>query len=55
MHSEHPDIIYIVDDKVTVVIPCRVTSPDIRPKLTQVRQGSTGAANKVGKTTNLDV
>ncbi|RMB98255.1 hypothetical protein DUI87_25158 [Hirundo rustica rustica] len=35
MHSEHPDIIYIVDDKKTVVIPCRVTSPDIRPKLTQ--------------------
>uniref|UniRef100_A0A8C0VDU4 receptor protein-tyrosine kinase n=1 Tax=Cyanistes caeruleus TaxID=156563 RepID=A0A8C0VDU4_CYACU len=35
MYSEHPDIIYIVDDRKTVVIPCRVTSPDIKPKLTQ--------------------
>ncbi|XP_059715549.1 vascular endothelial growth factor receptor kdr-like isoform X2 [Haemorhous mexicanus] len=35
MHPEHPDIIYITDDKKTVVIPCRVTSPDIRPKLIQ--------------------
>ncbi|OWK57202.1 Vascular endothelial growth factor receptor kdr-like [Lonchura striata] len=35
MHPEHPDIIYITDDKRIVVIPCRVTSPDIRPKLTQ--------------------
>ncbi|XP_039427778.1 vascular endothelial growth factor receptor kdr-like isoform X2 [Corvus cornix cornix] len=35
MHSEHPEIIYIVDEKKTVVVPCRVTSPDIRPKLTQ--------------------
>uniref|UniRef100_A0A8C3VJB3 receptor protein-tyrosine kinase n=1 Tax=Catharus ustulatus TaxID=91951 RepID=A0A8C3VJB3_CATUS len=39
MHSEHPDIIYIMDDKKIVVVPCRVTSPDIRPKLTQVRGG----------------
>ncbi|XP_027749614.1 vascular endothelial growth factor receptor kdr-like isoform X1 [Empidonax traillii] len=35
IHPEHPEIIYILDDKKTVVIPCRVTSPDIRPKLTQ--------------------
>ncbi|RLV98495.1 hypothetical protein DV515_00010753 [Chloebia gouldiae] len=35
IHPEHPDIIYITDDKRIVVIPCRVTSPDIRPKLTQ--------------------
>uniref|UniRef100_A0A803WDZ5 receptor protein-tyrosine kinase n=1 Tax=Ficedula albicollis TaxID=59894 RepID=A0A803WDZ5_FICAL len=35
MHKEHPAIIYIMDDKKTVVVPCRVTSPDIRPKLTQ--------------------
>ncbi|XP_050166588.1 vascular endothelial growth factor receptor kdr-like [Myiozetetes cayanensis] len=35
IHPEHPEIIYILDDKKTVVVPCRVTSPDIRPKLTQ--------------------
>ncbi|KAF4800181.1 vascular endothelial growth factor receptor kdr-like protein [Turdus rufiventris] len=35
MHPEHPDIIYIMDDKKIVVVPCRVTSPDIKPKLTQ--------------------
>ncbi|KAM6413509.1 vascular endothelial growth factor receptor kdr-like isoform 2-T2 [Rhynochetos jubatus] len=35
IHPEHPKIIYIVDAKKTVVIPCRVTSPDIKPKLTQ--------------------
>uniref|UniRef100_A0A8B9Q7J7 Uncharacterized protein n=1 Tax=Apteryx owenii TaxID=8824 RepID=A0A8B9Q7J7_APTOW len=32
IHSEHPDIIYILDEKKTVVVPCRVTSPDIKPK-----------------------
>lgn len=58
MHSEHPEIIYIVDDKKTVVVPCRVTSPDIRPKLTQVRRGfretqfNVWAANTVGKNAN---
>lgn len=36
IHPEHPEIIYILDAKKTVVVPCRVTSPDIRPKLTQV-------------------
>lgn len=35
-HPEHPKIIYILEAKKTVVIPCRVTSPDIRPKLFQV-------------------
>ncbi|XP_052669706.1 vascular endothelial growth factor receptor kdr-like isoform X3 [Harpia harpyja] len=35
IHPEHPEIIYILDAKKTVVIPCRVTSPDIKPKLTQ--------------------
>ncbi|XP_009072827.1 PREDICTED: vascular endothelial growth factor receptor kdr-like [Acanthisitta chloris] len=35
IHPEHPDIIYISDDMETVVVPCRVTSPDIRPKLIQ--------------------
>ncbi|XP_029852343.1 vascular endothelial growth factor receptor kdr-like isoform X3 [Aquila chrysaetos chrysaetos] len=35
IHPEHPEIIYILDTKKTVVIPCRVTSPDIKPKLTQ--------------------
>uniref|UniRef100_A0A8C2U1Y6 receptor protein-tyrosine kinase n=1 Tax=Coturnix japonica TaxID=93934 RepID=A0A8C2U1Y6_COTJA len=34
-HPEHPKIIYILEAKKTVVIPCRVTSPDIRPKLFQ--------------------
>ncbi|XP_071425167.1 vascular endothelial growth factor receptor kdr-like isoform X2 [Pithys albifrons albifrons] len=35
MHPEHPEIIYLSDAKKTVVVPCRVTSPDIRPRLTQ--------------------
>ncbi|XP_009564578.2 vascular endothelial growth factor receptor kdr-like isoform X2 [Cuculus canorus] len=35
IHPEHPEIIYILDSKKTVVVPCRVTSPDIKPKLTQ--------------------
>ncbi|XP_009271701.1 PREDICTED: vascular endothelial growth factor receptor kdr-like isoform X2 [Aptenodytes forsteri] len=35
MHPEHPEIIYILDAKKTVVVPCRVTSPDIKPKLIQ--------------------
>ncbi|XP_068008059.1 vascular endothelial growth factor receptor kdr-like isoform X2 [Melanerpes formicivorus] len=35
IHPEHPEIIYILDAKKTIVVPCRVTSPDIRPKLTQ--------------------
>ncbi|XP_069723890.1 vascular endothelial growth factor receptor kdr-like isoform X2 [Phaenicophaeus curvirostris] len=35
IHPEHPEIIYILDSKRTVVVPCRVTSPDIKPKLTQ--------------------
>ncbi|XP_054069514.1 vascular endothelial growth factor receptor kdr-like isoform X2 [Rissa tridactyla] len=35
IHPEHPEIIYILDAKKTVVVPCRVTSPDIKPKLTQ--------------------
>lgn len=38
IHPEHPEIIYIVDAKKTVVVPCRVTSPDIKPKLTQVSE-----------------
>lgn len=36
IHPEHPEIIYILDARRTVVVPCRVTSPDIKPKLTQV-------------------
>uniref|UniRef100_A0A672U1T6 Platelet-derived growth factor receptor-like protein n=1 Tax=Strigops habroptila TaxID=2489341 RepID=A0A672U1T6_STRHB len=36
IHPEHPEIIYILDAKKTVVVPCRVTSPDIKPKLTQM-------------------
>lgn len=61
MHSEHPDIIYIMDDKKIVVVPCRVTSPDIKPKLTQVRGGfreaqfKVWAAKKVGGNTNLSM
>ncbi|KAM8800200.1 vascular endothelial growth factor receptor kdr-like isoform 2-T2 [Eudromia elegans] len=35
IYPEHPDIIYILDAKKTVVVPCRVTSPDIKPKLIQ--------------------
>ncbi|XP_061862722.1 vascular endothelial growth factor receptor kdr-like isoform X1 [Colius striatus] len=35
IHPEHPKIIFILDAKKTVVVPCRVTSPDIKPKLTQ--------------------
>ncbi|XP_071613804.1 vascular endothelial growth factor receptor kdr-like isoform X2 [Heliangelus exortis] len=35
IHPEHPEIIFILDAKKTVVVPCRVTSPDIRPKLNQ--------------------
>ncbi|XP_037264446.1 vascular endothelial growth factor receptor kdr-like isoform X1 [Falco rusticolus] len=35
IHPEHPEIIYILDAKKTVVVPCRVTSPDIKPKLSQ--------------------
>ncbi|XP_063201592.1 vascular endothelial growth factor receptor kdr-like isoform X2 [Chroicocephalus ridibundus] len=35
IHPEHPEIIYILNAKKTVVVPCRVTSPDIKPKLTQ--------------------
>lgn len=35
-HPEHPKIIYILKTKKTVVIPCQVTSPDIRPILTKV-------------------
>ncbi|XP_027518081.1 vascular endothelial growth factor receptor kdr-like isoform X2 [Corapipo altera] len=35
IHPEHPEIIYLLDDKKTVVVPCRVTSPDIRPRLIQ--------------------
>uniref|UniRef100_A0A8C0B308 Ig-like domain-containing protein n=1 Tax=Buteo japonicus TaxID=224669 RepID=A0A8C0B308_9AVES len=37
IHPEHPEIIYILDAKKTVVIPCRVTSPDIKPKDTLLR------------------
>uniref|UniRef100_A0A8C6ZCA0 Ig-like domain-containing protein n=1 Tax=Nothoprocta perdicaria TaxID=30464 RepID=A0A8C6ZCA0_NOTPE len=32
IYPEHPDIIYILDAKKAVVVPCRVTSPDIKPK-----------------------
>ncbi|KAM9538297.1 vascular endothelial growth factor receptor kdr-like isoform 1-T1 [Guaruba guarouba] len=35
IHPEHPEIIYILDAKKTFVVPCRVTSPDIKPKLTK--------------------
>jgi len=35
-YPEHPQIIYLLEAKKTVVIPCRVTSPDIRPQLMQV-------------------
>ncbi|XP_017672943.1 PREDICTED: vascular endothelial growth factor receptor kdr-like isoform X1 [Lepidothrix coronata] len=35
IHPEHPEIIYLLDDKKTVIVPCRVTSPDIRPRLIQ--------------------
>ncbi|XP_021262304.1 vascular endothelial growth factor receptor kdr-like isoform X1 [Numida meleagris] len=35
IHPEHPEIIYILEAKKAVVIPCRVTSPDIRPKLSR--------------------
>ncbi|XP_074691486.1 vascular endothelial growth factor receptor kdr-like [Strix aluco] len=35
IHPEHPEIIYILDANRTIVIPCRVTLPDIKPKLTQ--------------------
>ncbi|XP_051486419.1 vascular endothelial growth factor receptor kdr-like isoform X2 [Apus apus] len=35
IHLEHPEVIYILDANQTVVVPCRVTSPDIKPKLTQ--------------------
>ncbi|XP_054695149.1 vascular endothelial growth factor receptor kdr-like isoform X1 [Grus americana] len=35
IHPEHPEIIYILDAKKTVVVPCRVTSPDIKPKLSK--------------------
>ncbi|XP_047926501.2 vascular endothelial growth factor receptor kdr-like isoform X1 [Anser cygnoides] len=35
IHPEHPQIIYILDETKTVVVPCRVTSPDIKPKLIQ--------------------
>ncbi|XP_010192241.1 PREDICTED: vascular endothelial growth factor receptor kdr-like, partial [Mesitornis unicolor] len=35
INPEHPDIIYILDTKKTFIVPCRVTSPDIKPKLTQ--------------------
>lgn len=34
-YPEHPQIIYLLEAKKTVVIPCRVTSPDIRPQLMQ--------------------
>lgn len=36
IHPEHPQIIYISDETKTVVVPCRVTSPDIKTKLIQV-------------------
>ncbi|XP_019395899.1 PREDICTED: vascular endothelial growth factor receptor kdr-like isoform X1 [Crocodylus porosus] len=32
---EHPDVIYVLNVTEVVVVPCRVTSPDIRPKLFQ--------------------
>uniref|UniRef100_A0A8D0F0J7 Uncharacterized protein n=1 Tax=Strix occidentalis caurina TaxID=311401 RepID=A0A8D0F0J7_STROC len=32
IHPEHPEIIYILDANRTIVIPCRVTLPDIKPK-----------------------
>uniref|UniRef100_A0A8B9R0X2 receptor protein-tyrosine kinase n=1 Tax=Anas platyrhynchos TaxID=8839 RepID=A0A8B9R0X2_ANAPL len=35
IHPEHPQIIYISDETKTVVVPCRVTSPDIETKLIQ--------------------
>uniref|UniRef100_A0A493TQ21 receptor protein-tyrosine kinase n=1 Tax=Anas platyrhynchos platyrhynchos TaxID=8840 RepID=A0A493TQ21_ANAPP len=35
IHPEHPQIIYISDETKTVVVPCRVTSPDIKTKLIQ--------------------
>ncbi|XP_010133733.1 PREDICTED: vascular endothelial growth factor receptor kdr-like, partial [Buceros rhinoceros silvestris] len=38
IHPERPDVFYISDAKRIVVVPCRVTSPDIKPKLTQFPQ-----------------
>uniref|UniRef100_A0A8C8RDQ3 receptor protein-tyrosine kinase n=1 Tax=Pelusios castaneus TaxID=367368 RepID=A0A8C8RDQ3_9SAUR len=36
IHSEYPEVIYVVNATEVVVIPCRVTSPDIKPKLRRV-------------------
>uniref|UniRef100_A0A8C3GJ15 receptor protein-tyrosine kinase n=1 Tax=Cairina moschata TaxID=8855 RepID=A0A8C3GJ15_CAIMO len=35
IHPEHPQIIYVSDETKMVVVPCRVTSPEIKPNLTQ--------------------
>lgn len=47
IHPEHPQIIYVSDETKTVVVPCRVTSPEIKPKLTQVSDFQRNA-NKSG-------
>lgn len=45
IHPEHPQIIYISDETKTVVVPCRVTSPDIKTKLIQVSAFQRNANN----------
>uniref|UniRef100_A0A8C3FYZ9 Platelet-derived growth factor receptor-like protein n=1 Tax=Chrysemys picta bellii TaxID=8478 RepID=A0A8C3FYZ9_CHRPI len=35
IHPRYPKVIYVVNTTEVVVIPCRVTSPDIKPKLRQ--------------------
>ncbi|XP_044283179.1 vascular endothelial growth factor receptor kdr-like [Varanus komodoensis] len=33
LHSHHPKLIYVHNSTDTIVIPCRVTSPEIKPRL----------------------
>ncbi|XP_074818521.1 vascular endothelial growth factor receptor kdr-like isoform X1 [Natator depressus] len=40
IHPEYPKVIYVLNTTEVVVIPCRVTSPDIKPKLRQLPSSS---------------
>lgn len=47
LHNKHPDVIYVQNATDVIVVPCRVTSPDIRPKLLPYL--STGSFSYVNK------
>lgn len=40
IHTQYPEVIFVLNTTEVVVIPCRVTSPDIKPKLRQFSSSS---------------